>query len=105
MDIDPIRNQWTPFGLEVFRSIQRGLVGEVTPTLRAVQVCVEENSVRCRAIYDRDPSEIEHEAMSNVETQMFADLAEGTRITFEVLNLDSTHPIPKDWPSAYQRME
>ena len=58
----------------VLPSLLRGMVGMVTPGLRAVYVRVEESDAYVRFVYDHEPTEEDIEDVDDVETEMIADL-------------------------------
>jgi len=57
----------------VILSVQRALLGEVSPALRGVTVGWDEKSITILCYYDRKISPEEREAMSCVETEVMAD--------------------------------
>ncbi len=102
-DIDAMKRD--PRFRDVMLSLQKGLSGEVTPALRTVAIQLLDAGVHCRAYFDGEPSEEEHESMSGVETQLYADMPEGFAINFDVLRLDHPKSLPQDWIPAYRRKE
>ena len=74
-----------PLYADVMLALQKGLLGEVTPSLRSVDVRFVQSGLHCRAYFDGEPSEEEREGMSRLETQLYADMPVGFEITLEVL--------------------
>jgi hypothetical protein len=69
MQIIEIRNS-------VILSVQRALLGEVSPALRGVTVGWNDNSINILCFFDGFISEEDREAMSCVETEVMADFSE-----------------------------
>lgn len=90
---------------EVLLSLQRALLGEVSPNLRAVTVSYTDSSVQFEAYFDGEISDEDREAMSMVETEVMADFPSSHVITHEVKRLDAPALIPKDRTWAYYRKE
>jgi hypothetical protein len=66
---------------------------------------LKEDGVSVRAYYEGEPSADERQSMSDVESQLYADLPEGFVITLEVVATDRNDPLLRDWFSAYLRKE
>jgi hypothetical protein len=94
-----------PRRCEVLLSLQRALLGEVTPRLRAVTVKYAESSVHFEAYFDGEVSDEDRESMSLVETEVMADFPSDHLITHEVIRLDAPALIPKDRTWVYYRKE
>jgi hypothetical protein len=90
---------------QVLLSLQRALLGEVTPNLRAVLVRYDDSTVHFVAIFDGPISEDDREGISSVETEVMADFPSSHRITHEVVRMDAPAQIPKDCAWAYLRKE
>lgn len=90
---------------EIKNSIQRALLGHVTPNLRAVGVNLEENTKSVLTFYyDQEPSEDEQELASLADTEFIADFP-WNQTDWGVI----TWPYPKSIPDThlkiYQRYE
>lgn len=90
---------------EVLLSLQRALLGEVGPSLRAVTVNYAESSLHFEAFFDGAITDENREAMSLVETEVMADFPSTHTITHEVTRLDAPALIPKDRTWVYYRKE
>jgi len=80
----------------IFGSIQRGLLGNVTPNLRAVYVQIEnETTFHLLFYYNNPPTEDEQELASLVDTEVLADFPSPFfKTDFSVLTLSYPNPIP-----------
>ena len=89
----------------VLCSIQRALVGNVTPNLRAVYIRFENEIYELVFFYDKDLSEDEQELVSLTDTEFLADFPsnEKTNCTIEILPYPK--PIPKLGRCVYMRYE
>lgn len=90
----------------VFCSLQRALLGNVTPNLRAVYIRLENETYGLVFFYDKKLSEDEEELTSLVDTEFIADFPSPdykTSCTIEVL----PYPIqiPKQGYCVYERYE
>jgi hypothetical protein len=90
---------------DVLLSIQRALLGEVSPRLRAVTVTFDEKSVAARAYFDGELDDEDRESMSSVETQLLADFPEEHSVTVECHRLDAPAPIADDGTWVFARRE
>jgi hypothetical protein len=63
-------------------SLQSALLGMVTPDLRAVEVWVNERSVRAQFAYDSAVGDEHRELVAEVETLVIADLPDDVRVEF-----------------------
>ncbi len=73
---------------EVLLSIQRALLGEVTPAMRAVTVQFDEGSVRILFYFDGDFSDVDREAASRVETEVMADMSDPSSVSSACRRID-----------------
>ncbi|MCL1471629.1 scaffold protein involved in DNA repair [Argonema antarcticum] len=71
----------------VILSVQRALLGEVSPALRGVTVGWDENSIAILCYYDRKISPEDREAMSCVETEVMADFPD-LQMDLDVIQCD-----------------
>lgn len=95
------------FVLNVLGSIQRALLGAVTPNLRAVDIVIE-NEQRFDVIfyYDKEISEDEEELSSLVETEFISDFSEPDYQTNRILRvLQYPNKIPQNGFLVYKRYE
>lgn len=90
---------------DVLLSLQRALLGEVSPNLRAVTVHFTDASIHFEAFYDGEPHEEDRESMLLVETEVMAEFPSSHAVTHAVSRLDAPALIPKDSIWAYYRRE
>jgi len=89
----------------VLLSLQRALLGEVTPNLRVVTVTYDLESIHFDAFFDGPIGDEEREGMSLVETEVLAEFPATHKITHGVIRLDAPAPLPKDRIWVYYRKE
>lgn len=92
--------------LEVHCSLQRALLGAVTPNLRAVTVSVNEDEYHVHVYYQEELSEVENELISLAHTYFAADFPPPeftTLITIEVI--PAPQKIPDEGRLVYERYE
>lgn len=75
--------------IRVILSVQRALLGEVSPALRGVTVGWDEKRIAILCYYDRRISEEDREAMSCVETEVMADFPADLQIDLDVIQCDA----------------
>lgn len=85
--------------VRVLLSVQRALVGEITPEMQAVAVCLSPTEVRVVLFVDeRTPAEIGDDFDAGAITQIVADFPCPERgdpqIAFERVEVASAEPIP-----------
>jgi hypothetical protein len=92
---------------QVLLSLQRALVGAVTPNLRLVVCRWTESEIKIRAVYDQQPSPDEVEEMSIVETNMLADFPPSMTIQVQCLESDRAFKVAveDDEEAVYARWE
>lgn len=73
----------TQMRVRVLMSIQRALLGMVTPSLRGVSVSWDEHRIGARFVYDADDRE-NVEFVQEIETQVLADFGEDVVTDFAV---------------------
>jgi hypothetical protein len=73
-------------------SIQRALLGEVTPSIRALTAAIDENGIRLRWIIDGNITDGFRNNLSAAGTEVVADF-EAHQITEEFLRCDAPHPM------------
>jgi len=87
---------------ELKRSIQRALIGKVTPNLRGVYVEIKNDLFILIFFYDSPPSEVEVELASLADTEFIADFPYPEYKTdCKVITLPSPGPLPKDDLNIY----
>ncbi len=92
--------------VSIFCSVQKALLGNVTPNLRAVYVLVEDGICGIIFYYDHPLSEDEEELASLADTEFIADFPSPeykTSCTIEVIPYPT--PIPKHGYCVYERYE
>ena len=93
--------------LNIIGSIQRALLGKITPNLRAVYVLIgEDNALDLIFYYENNLSEIEEELSSLADTEFIADFPSPyykTSCDIQVLPL--SEKIPKKGRCIYKRYE
>ena len=72
----------TDLRAEVLLSVSRALWGQVTPELRGVACrwtgnSAQDAAVQVKFIYERSPSELEIELVSEAESELWADFPDG----------------------------
>lgn len=90
---------------EIRLSAQRALLNEVPPTLRAVVLSVEEQSVEVRCYFDGPISEEDRESISCVETEMLADREPHEEVIARCIRLDTPASIDDSGVWVYARRE
>lgn len=105
VSVTPMNDHHDTRRCEVLLSLQRALLGEVTPRLRAVTVRHAESSIHFDAYFDGEPNEEERESMSAVETEVMAGFPATHTTTHDVIRLDPPALIPKDRIWVYFRKE
>jgi|SRR5687767_4055921 hypothetical protein len=93
--------------VQVLLSIQRALVGTVTPNLRLVVCSWSDSAIEIRAIYDGPPTPDEVEEMSIVETNVIADFPSSMSIQVRCSQSHSAFKdaVAKDEVIVYGRWE
>lgn len=91
--------------VEARLSIQKALLGEVSPHLRAVVLSVARKQIDVRFYFDGVISEEDEESVSCIETEILADFEPDFTICAEAIRLDCPLPIVDDGFWVYQRRE
>jgi len=68
------------FRVSVLLAAQRALWDLVTPNLRGVAVLIAPSRVQARFLFENEPSELDHENVSEAETELMADLPIGVDV-------------------------
>jgi len=92
-------------------SMQRALLGAVTPNLRCVYVRLADKKIYSVFVYEKEPSVVERDAASLAGTEVIADFEKDYGISEQVVvseaprrRLDEVYSWPNYW-LAYLRME
>lgn len=93
--------------LNVLGSVQRALLGNVTPNLRALDVLIkDEKNLELIFYYDKELSEIEEELPSLTETELASDFPEPDyHVTGVVKVLPYPARVPQNGFLVYLRYE
>ncbi len=86
-------------------SIQRALLGEISPKLRAVVFSIVGRDIDIRFYFDGLISEADIESASCVETEILADSEPEDSVTVKCIRLDAPELIVDDGNWVYQRRE
>jgi hypothetical protein len=86
-------------------SLQRALLGEVPPALRAVVFSMKELTIASRFYFDGPISQEDDESVSCVETEVLADYDQEYTIAVRCIRLDFPLPIYDDGVWVYHRRE
>lgn len=86
-------------------SIQRALLGEVSPKLRAVVFSIVERNIDVRFYFDGAIRDEDIESASNVEAEIIADYEQEDVITALCIQIDYPEIITDDGVWVYQRRE
>ncbi len=87
-------------------SVQRALLGHVTPNLRVVSIKYVDNCIQLIFYYDHTPSEEEQELADFTDTEFIADFpSPDYKTDFQIITLPYPNKIPKDGICVYERYE
>jgi hypothetical protein len=89
----------------VLLSMQRALLGEVFPTLRAVTVEWGTSMVKFLAYVDGELRPEDEESLSCVSAELAADFESGVEIDYEVVRRDTPLPIEDSRTWVFRRSE
>jgi len=59
-------------------SVQRALLGMITPSIRAITIGADKHTFTIRAIFDRTPTEADDELLKDITSEVCADFPEFT---------------------------
>ena len=90
---------------EVLVAMQQALLGAVSSRLRAVTVTFTDTSLQFICYYDQQITDLDKEAISEVETELIAYFPDAHDISYEIVQLDFPKQIPKDCSWIYYRSE
>lgn len=93
--------------MDFLLSIQRALLGRVTPNLRAVTIDTKNNEIILYFYYDKPPSEDEQEMSSLADTDFISDFPAWpeAKTDCKVITLAYPEKIPSADLYAYHRFE
>ena len=91
----------------VLLSLQKALLEMVTPDLRAVEVWIEDRSVRARFAYDGELTDDHREVVSEIEGLVVGDLPDDAKVEFEAAPIPHPEPVAivRESVFAYLRRE
>lgn len=89
----------------VLLSLQRAMLGEVFPTLRAITVAWSDVSVKFCAYVDGPLSMEDAESLSCISAEVAADFWTGVDIDYEVVQLDLPNRITDTRIRVFHRRE
>jgi hypothetical protein len=93
------------FRASLLLSVQRALLGEVSPALRGVTVGWHDHVIQLRSYFDGPISDEDRESLSCVATEVIADFPEPWTIEEEVIRRDASEEMECLAAWAYQRRE
>ena len=86
-------------------SLQRALLGQVSPRLRGVAVDDDGQLIRLRFFINGPVSEDDTVIASEVETELLADLSSERKVETDVIRLDAPQRLPDSNLWVFQRRE
>lgn len=89
----------------VLLSLQRAMLGEVFPSLRAITVEWSDRAVKFFAYIDGSLADEDAESLSCISAEVAADFWEGVDIDYEVVRLDLPSSIADERARVFQRRE
>lgn len=89
----------------VLLSLQRAMLGEVFPALRAVTVAWSHTAVKFFAYVDGPLTEEDAESLSCISAEVAADFWSGVEIDYEVVRVDFPNRIEDTRPRVFHRRE
>jgi hypothetical protein len=78
----------TDMRVRVLLSVQRALLGHIGTAVRAIMCQWNEDKIHVRAIFDGEISDDDAEAISEAETEVFADFPSRTSVCFKLERCD-----------------
>jgi hypothetical protein len=87
-------------------SVNRALLQEVGPALRAVKAKDDGGTIRLRFFFDGEPSDDDRDSASTTAAEVISDFP-NFALDDEVIRLDRPQPIPGDgaWITIFERRE
>ncbi len=89
----------------VLLSLQRALVGEVFPALRAVTVEWSESAVKFIAYVDGELEEADSDSLSSVAAEVSADFPPSVEVDYEIVRRDGSAAIQDGRLRVFRRRE
>lgn len=89
----------------VLLSLQRALLGEVFPALRAVTVEWSESAVKFVAYVDGELEDADSDSLSAVAAEVSADFPPSVEVDYEVVRRDGPAPIQDSRLRVFRRRE
>lgn len=86
-------------------SIQRALLGRVTPNLRAVALSVSDKEIQLRFYFDGSVGDLEAEFTSEVETEVMADYDSSWTVEAACIRADISEQLNDGGVWVYRRNE
>lgn len=86
-------------------SIQRALLGRVTPNLRAVVLSVSDKEIQLRFYFDGSVGDLEIELASEAETEVMADYDSSWSVEAACISADISEQLNDGGVWVYQRNE
>lgn len=86
-------------------SIQRALLGRVTPNLRAVVLSVSDKEIQLRFYFDGSVGDLETELASEAETEVMADYDSSWSVEAACIRADISDQLNDGGVWVYQRNE
>lgn len=80
----------------VLLSVQRALVGNIVPAIRAALVQIDGNRATVRIVIDGPVSDQLLEMGSDIEAEMTADFLDSFTVSVTVERMDAPAPMPRD---------
>jgi hypothetical protein len=74
--------------------VQRAMLGEVFPALRALSVHWDTKSIHISAFVDGEPQSTDIESISCIETEMMADFLDSFQIDTAIIRCDAPSQLP-----------
>lgn len=90
---------------DVLFSVQRAMLGEVFPSLRAVTVEWSDDTVKFFAYVDGPLADEDAESLSCISAAVAADFWSGVDIDYEVVQVDAPNKIVDQRTRVYHRRE
>jgi hypothetical protein len=89
----------------ILLSVQRALLGEVSPRLRGASANFSGQSIRIDLYFDGEIAPDDEESVSDVEGEIAADLPPDTVLRVKASRIDVPRELPAAMSWAYRRRE
>jgi len=90
---------------DVLLSVQRALLGKITPSMRAVTAAYDDTSVKLTFYFDGPISDADEESASCAETEVMADMADPSSVSTTCKRIDRPAKIEDPGPWVFARNE